>query len=158
MPVYKHTQPGTLIRWALGGSILFFLALRIQIGAPISAADTVIGLVLLATVASLILMHSLTVTIDGLNLTAHLGPGLIRRSVPLAAIRSARYVNNAWYYGWGLRVTTRGPLWRVSGFDAVEIELVKGRWLIGTDDPEELLAAIRRAPHELRLHEAEPLV
>jgi len=71
--------------------------------------------------------------------------------VQLADIRSARQVRNAWYHGWGLRITTRGPLWRVSGFDAVELELPKRRWLIGTDDREGLLAAIQRAAKEQRL-------
>lgn len=105
--------------------------------------DVIVGLVLALIAAALVLMHSLTILVDQESLTAHLGPGAIRRSVLLADIRHVRFVRSPWYSGWGLRITTRGPLWRVSGLDAVELSLSKGRWLIGTDDPEGLMAALR---------------
>lgn len=142
-PVYRHTQPGTLIRWALGLAFVGFLFLRVSMGLPLSGPDVIVGLVLALIAAALVLMHSLTVTIDRRELTAHLGPGAIRRSVLLADIRHVRFVRSPWYSGWGLRITTRGPLWRVSGLDAVKLSLNKGRWLIGTDDPEGLMAALR---------------
>jgi len=63
--------------------------------------------------------------------------------VLLADIRYVRIMRSQWYLGWGLCVTTRGPLWRVSGLDAVELSLSNGRWVIGTDDPEGLMAALR---------------
>ncbi|MHB1319881.1 MAG: hypothetical protein ACYCYF_14805 [Anaerolineae bacterium] len=145
MPIYEHTQRGTLIRWALGIALVSLIAIRTGQGTELGPADAIVTAVGLLVLTALVLMHSLTVAIDERRLTARLGPGLIRRSVELADIRSARRVRNAWYYGWGLRVTTRGPLWRVSGLDAVELDLPKGRWLIGTDDPEELLATIQRS-------------
>jgi len=112
-------------------------------GLPLSGLDVIVGIVLALIAAALVLMHSLTVTIDRRELTAHLGPGAIRRSVLLADIRYVRIMRSQWYLGWGLCVTTRGPLWRVSGLDAVELSLSKGRWVIGTDDPEGLMAGLR---------------
>ncbi|MFO7697671.1 MAG: hypothetical protein R6X16_11015 [Anaerolineae bacterium] len=151
MAIYRHTQRGTLVRWALGGALAVLLGIRVGQGMQIGPADAILAAVGLLVLAALILMHSLTVTVDDLHVTASLGPGLIRRSVRLNDIGAARHVRNGWYYGWGLRLTARGPLWRVSGFDAVELELVQGRWLIGTDDPEGLLAAIWRATEGKRL-------
>lgn len=142
-PVYRHTQPGTLIRWALALAFAGFLFLPVSMGLPLSGPDVIVGLVLALIAAALVLMHSLTILVDQESLTAHLGPGAIRRSVLLADIRHVRFVRSPWYSGWGLRITTRGPLWRVSGLDAVELSLSKGRWVIGTDDPEGLMAALR---------------
>jgi hypothetical protein len=145
-PTYEHTQQGTLIRWALGGSIVGLIALRVAMKTPFWApGDAIVGLVLLVVAAALALMHALTVIVDDQSVTARCGPGLIRRTVALSEVRAARIVRNGWYYGWGLRVTPRGPLWRVSGLDAVELDLGRACWLIGTDDPEGLLAAIEEA-------------
>lgn len=143
--VYEHTQRGTLICWALGVSFVALLLLRVFMDAPLSGPDAIVGLVLALIATALILMHSLTVTVDGEKVTAYMGPGIIRRSVALDDIRSIRQVKSPWYYGWGLRITASGPLWRVSGFDAVELSLSKGHWLIGTDDPEGLMAAVHAA-------------
>jgi hypothetical protein len=45
--------------------------------------------------------------------------------------------------GWGIRITTRGMLYNVSGRDAVEIRLDDGRrFRLGTDDPNGLVAAL----------------
>lgn len=151
LPVYEHTQRGTLIRWALGVSFVAFLLLRVFMDAPLSGPDAIVGLVLALIATALILMHSLTVSVDGEKVTAYMGPGIIRRSVALEDIRSIRRVKSPWYYGWGLRITAGGPLWRVSGFDAVALELPKSSWLIGTDDPGGLLAALERAGKEKRL-------
>jgi hypothetical protein len=145
-PTYEHTQQGTLIRWALGGSIVGLIALRVAMKTPFWApGDAIVGLVLLVVAAALVLMHALTVIVDDRTVTVRCGPGLIRRTVPLAEVRTARVVRNGWYYGWGLRVTPRGPLWRVSGLDAVELDLGRACWLIGTDDTQGLLAAIEEA-------------
>jgi hypothetical protein len=51
-----------------------------------------------------------------------------------------------WYAGWGIRWTGDGWLYNVSGLRAVELRTRHGkRYLIGTDRPEELEAAIRQA-------------
>ena len=51
-----------------------------------------------------------------------------------------------WWYGWGIHLTPYGWLYNVSGWDAVAITLRNGRRVsLGTDQPNELCAAIRRS-------------
>lgn len=87
----------------------------------------------------------LTVSVSRQDIHVRFGVGLIRRRIPIADVRSVRSVRNAWYYGWGIRLTPHGWLWNVAGLGAVELELAGGRrFRIGTDEPRELEAAIRR--------------
>ena len=74
------------------------------------------------------------------------GPiGLIRERFALADITAARTVRNSPAYGWGMRYIPHGRLWNVWGLDAVELQLKNGtRFRIGTDQPKELLQALRR--------------
>ena len=73
------------------------------------------------------------------------GIRLIRKWFKLNEIESCQIVKDPWYYGWGIRLTPRGWLFRVSGFNAVEIKFRKGkRFRIGTDVPQELEEAIRQ--------------
>ena len=55
-------------------------------------------------------------------------------------------VETRWFYGWGIRLTSRGWLWNTSGFDAVELTYLNGkRFIIGKDDPIGLAAEIQGA-------------
>jgi hypothetical protein len=138
---YRHTQPGTLVRWLVGAMVVLCLALSAFTNAGLVGPIMAIVFILV-----LFLFHSLTVRIDRQQLTLRFGLGLIRRSFPLREIRDARAVRNHWYYGWGIRWTPHGWLYNVSGFDAVEIELRDGRkYRIGTDRPLELQQAILEA-------------
>lgn len=100
---------------------------------------------------TLLNFYRLSVTVDTERVTVRLGIGLIRRTIPLAEIASAEIEKGAWYGGWGLRWTGKGWFWTVSSLDAVTLRLQNGReFLIGTDDPQGLLAAVnarRNAPH-----------
>jgi hypothetical protein len=97
---------------------------------------------LLATM--ILLFGWLTVTVDHEAVRARFGVGLVRKTIPLAAIRDAVRVRNKWHYGWGLRMGPWGPMFNVSGLDAVEIVKRDGwRFRIGTDEPEALLNAIK---------------
>jgi hypothetical protein len=89
---------------------------------------------------------TLTVDVSKDRVVVWFGPGLIRRTLPVADIRDARAVRNKWWYGWGIRLTPHGWLFNVAGLDAVELELASGRkFRIGTDEPQVLLNAIRTA-------------
>jgi hypothetical protein len=101
--------------------------------------------------ACLLLFFSLTVEIDGEVLRFRFGIGLIRKSIPLGEIVKAEPVRNRWIYGWGIHMTPTGWLYNVSGLEAVEITLKSGKSLrIGTDQPNELAAAINRAREKAR--------
>ena len=113
---------------------------------PTVTDRVIIGFVLIVLLVCMFLFHSLNVEITTEYVTVWFGPGLIRKSFQLREIHDAQIVRNPWYYGWGARWIPRGWLYNVSGFDAVELQL-KGhrRFRIGTDEPEQLLAAIKKA-------------
>jgi hypothetical protein len=102
--------------------------------------------VLVVLTVVLVLFHSLTVVIRGEELLVQFGRGVIRKRFKLNEIASCQAVKIPWYYGWGIRATPDGMVFRVSGFHAVQIKLTTGKkFLIGTDVPRELEEAIRQA-------------
>jgi hypothetical protein len=149
MELYRHTQPGYVIRVAmlLGSATVaaIFFGMR---GAPFNA-QLVAGVTLVALLLSIVLFYSLTVTVTEDQVRLSFGPGVIRRSWALESIVSCRIVRNPWYYGWGIHHAAGGWLYNVSGFSAVELTLRDGsRCRIGTDAPEELERAIARSKQQ----------
>ena len=142
MPIYHHTQAGTLIQWSLIAVAVFVTVLALCVPAPLGAGGAVAAVLVLC----LVLFHSLTVTVTTATIVAAFGPGIIRKTFRVENIRAARIVRNPWYYGWGIRLTPHGWLFNVSGFDAIELEQNnKRKFRIGTDEPAQLLAAICKA-------------
>lgn len=142
MQQYRHTQAGTLIVATVGGAAA--LTGVIAVLAPVGPGTAIAAAVAVILVACLVIFGSLTVEVAEGRVAVWFGPGVARRVIRLDEIRDARAVRNPWYYGWGIRLTPRGWLYNVSGFDAVELELHDGRRFgIGTDEPERLLAAVR---------------
>jgi hypothetical protein len=138
---YKHTQAGYVM-------IVTLAAAMVAIGIIMANAGihwvAIAVLVVLAVI--LLLFHSLTVVISGEELVVQFGSGVIRRRFRLNEIASCQAIRIPWYYGWGIRHTPEGTVFRVSGFGAVRIKLVTGKeYLIGTDVPQELEEAIRQA-------------
>ncbi len=138
---YEHTQVGYLIIAAMAGVMVLIGVILANSGINWIA----IGVLVFIAVA-LVLFSSLTVVIWEEELEVRFGPGLIRKRFKLNEIESCQVVKNPWYYGWGIRLTPHGVLFRVSGFHAVEIKLRTGKkFRIGTDVPQELEGAIRQA-------------
>jgi hypothetical protein len=141
---YKHTQNGYLIIGGLLGIAIFLAITRIvapagRDGLLISAIIEVILLI------CAIVFSKLTIKIDGESLEASFATGLIRKKVPLAEIAECEPIRIRWWYGWGIHLTPYGWLYNVSGLDAVVITLRNdGKFALGTDDPQGLVAAIRR--------------
>ncbi len=144
---YEHTQPGILLRILIG-------VLAVSVGAPamaVLAEGGVEGAIPLAAIVMmaaflLALFHSLTVRVSRNEIALSFGIGLVRKHFLTKDIQTVATVRNRWYNGWGIRKIRRGWLFNVTGWDAVEIQLVNGRrYRIGTDEPEELLAAIESA-------------
>lgn len=138
---YRHTQTGT-----------------VQIVATIIAAVIIIisqlvmgwfwlsSVILVFLLACLLLFAFLTVSVTAEVVEIRFGIGLVKRSIPLGSIVSAETVKTPWYYGWGIRWTPEGPLYNVAGEGGVRIVLDSGKTLrIGTDEPELLAEAIRKA-------------
>ena len=102
--------------------------------------------VLIVLAVALVLFPSLTVVIREEEILVQFGSGVIRKRFKLSEVESCQAVRNPWYYGWGVRQTPQGMLFRVSGLNAVQIRLITGKeYLIGTDVPQELEEAIRQA-------------
>jgi hypothetical protein len=95
----------------------------------------------------LAIFSTLTVLAGADIIRIRFGPiGLIQKSWPVSEIASVTTVINPWYYGWGIHWTPHGPLYNVSGRNAVEILLFSGNtFRIGTDEPEALKTAIEQA-------------
>ena len=135
---YQHTQwgHGTLV-------VLVVLAAVISV---IARSVALFGVQCLIMAIAFSLVGTLTTTIDDEAVQVRFGPiGLIRERFALADITAARTVRNSPAYGWGIRYIAHGRLWNVWGLDAVELQLKNGtRFRIGTDQPHELLQALRR--------------
>jgi hypothetical protein len=139
---YRHTQFGWVIAGVMLASGLFLMGLAVKLQKAGLVAP-VVGVLLLVVG---VLFCSLTVELRGGWLECWFGPGLMRRRIRLEDVREVEVVRNRWWYGWGIRVTPHGWLWNVSGLDAVELRFRDGKkFRIGTDEPEKLAAAIRRA-------------
>jgi uncharacterized membrane protein YdbT with pleckstrin-like domain len=139
---YEHTQVGYVIIVGIVAAMVAIGIILANIGGNWMIAIAV--LVVLAVV--LVLFHSLTVVINEEELVVRFGPGTIRKRFKLNEIESCQAVRVPWYWGWGIRSTPQGMVFRVSGFEAVRVRLVTGKeYLIGTDVPQELEQAIRQA-------------
>jgi hypothetical protein len=137
--MYRHTQVGGWL--ILGGGALAAVAGLVAGAWPFA----LLPLLVIAVVWAL--FGTLTVTVDQAGVSCQFGPvGVIRRRLALAEIRRAAAIRTSPLWGWGLRLTPRGWLWNVSGLDAVEFEMTNGtRFAVGTDEPQALIAALRRA-------------
>ncbi len=135
---YKHTQTGYLLITLYSIAILFLGYLNIMTNFhPLALIGLIIILMVLGTFARL------TVTVDDQMIRIQFGVRIIRKNFPLKEIEAYRVVKNPWYYGWGIRFTPRGWLFNVSGFSAIELQMKNGkRYRIGTDDPDNLAAAL----------------
>jgi len=143
---YRHTQVGylTLIGLAAGFLTQLGRALRDlrrhRRRAWISVPRAV------GFAAALALFGSMTVTVDDREVTASFTGGLLPRRIPLDEISSAEVVPVPWYRGWGIRRAHGGWMYNVAGRRAVELGLPEDRtFTIGSDQPDELLAAIEQA-------------
>ena len=140
MTRYKHTQFGTVMVMGLSLGALLLLTLE----PVITRKPSIIGILVL--LAAIVLFGSLTLEISESFLTCRFGIGLIRKSFALSDIHQVEKVRNRWFYGWGIRYTPHGWLYSVSGLDAIEVRMSGNKsYRIGTDQPEELVRALRQA-------------
>jgi hypothetical protein len=141
MTHYRHTQFGTLTVVLLVVIILF----QLTIGA-VTGWHWIIWSMVILMALLLLAFHSLTVDVDRERIKIRFGWGPFGKTYAVSEVRGAREVTNRWFYGWGIRLTPHGWLYNISGFDAVEVEFAAGKKVrIGTNEPRELLRAVRRA-------------
>ena len=141
-PIYAHRQFGTVIVVSCAATLVALLVAGFQSGWPHMLLA--VGLVLAAVLA---MGYCLDVRVDDTAIHVAMGIGWIRKTIPLADVRSAEPSTHGGFFGWGIRwIPGGGWMWAVSGLRSVALELEGGRkFRIGTDDPGGLSSAIRNA-------------
>jgi len=143
---YCHTQIGWVSLIGMGGGMIVTLALmlgsdKLAIAAWVAPAIAATFLLFMAVFGRLTTM----VTAD--EFIARFGwLGWPSQVTPLAEIAGAIPTRTSPVSGWGIRITTRGWLYNVSGRNAVIIGTTDGKqYLVGTDEPVVLANAINAA-------------
>jgi hypothetical protein len=149
-PRYEHRQGGgfTRLSFLLGLALLPALyALDPRLGPALAIATPLLLLMFAA-------FDGLTIRVNADEITWHFGHfGWPRGRARLSDIDVASITRTTFWEGWVIRLTRRGWLYNVSGYDAVLIRRHNGKsFLLGTDEPRRLKAAIdaglqRVSPH-----------
>ena len=152
MTSYRHTQIGYLILVVTLAVLALFawvyITARAEPPSYYSGTNFLVTAIMVLIVSTLASFTTLTTSIDNSYLQIKFGYGIFKKKFLLSEIVSTKQVKNHWYYGWGIRLWLWPKMWiyNVSGFDAVEINMKNGKvYRIGTDEPERLEVAIKRA-------------
>ena len=145
MQQYRHTQIGYHLIILYSAVVVFIGYVNVLMGFnPIALAALIVMVFVLR------LFSSLTVAVDAKMIKIQFGLGVIRKVFLLKDVETYFVVKNPWYYGWGIRFTTRGWLFNVSGFSAIELQMKNGkRYRIGTDEPDNLANALTEALNDV---------
>ncbi len=138
---YEHTQTGNYMLFGL----LLFVALLFY---ALASNGNYPGIFVFWAILALVFLNfrSLTVSVSYEAVMLSYGLGMIKKRFNAKDIVSAEQVRNKWWWGWGIRYIGEGFLYNVYGLDAVRIVLSNGKVArIGTDDPANLLNAVREA-------------
>lgn len=142
-PTYEHRQDGGWMRLSFVLALVGLIAayqLDPRAGPALLVAAPVLLLVYLA-------FDGLTVRIAGDTLHWRFGRlGFPRGSVPIGDIADVSLTRTTFWEGWGVRLTRRGWLYNIAGFDALLIRRRNGKtFLLGSDEPRRLKGAIESA-------------
>jgi len=139
---YRETQPATSIRVITGLTFLCLVILVVAMPLP-NPARIILSAAGAMELMLAFLLWNMTVEVKEGAVRVSFGPGLIRRSYPVAKIVAATPTSRPWYAGRGVRVAPRATLMIVSGKTALELQLESGRRIVvGTPDPARLAEAI----------------
>ncbi len=136
---YHHTQRG-IIR-----PILLVVAVAFAAAACVVRRSPPLMPTFLATAVVSVLLSfvsgTLTVRDDGDRLAVRFGPLLLfKKTIPYADMTGVERDRSTLLAGWGIHRTRKGCLWNIGGFDCVRIAMGERSTLIGTDDPDGLVA------------------
>ena len=140
-PKYKHTQKAGLPFYAaLAVPTVLGIMFRVNEFLPVGLLALVVCLLLYL----LLMMSSLTVTIDGQFLRVRFGPGVFFKKFPISEIAGIGPKYTTYIWGWGIRWYFGGWLYNIAGFKSVEVIFRNGKKVrIGTDEPKQLAEVIR---------------
>ncbi len=145
--MYKKTQ----ISWLFISVFSFILAdINISYFYHLDSKQLPFKIYVLLTVFFILMMllfFRLTIKVEKERIHIIYGIGLIHIKVRPSLIDKVRITRFPWYYGFGIRKTSRGMLYNVQGLNAVEISYVNinkasKTVLIGSPEAEKLQAAI----------------
>ena len=143
---YFHRQIGTqsLVAHSVGFAILGWIFFRVDL---VGVSVPMFAALALLLAGSCISFTTMTCTVkDGEFRIACGLLGWPGKRVPLIDIAGVLPTKTALISGFGIRITTRGWLYSVSGRDAVIVGLCDGKqFLIGTDEPVKLADAINES-------------
>lgn len=149
MSWYVRTQTGWGLRGILLGAfaILLYRA-KVRAGSwdAISASQEFWPLVVSAIILALVVLvfTVMTVTVEDRDIEISMGLEMIRKRFPVSEIDSMNEVKIPWH-SVGFKKVSKGWLFSVAVSDGVDIILKDGkRLVVGTDDTEGLLQAIRQ--------------
>ena len=142
-PSYDHTQFGTVIIVAfcivLAGTMLILAAM------PEGSSRAPLFFTAGTLAALWLLFGWLRVYITDRTLVVSFGVGLVKRRIPLDSIAESEVVRNKWWWGFGMRSTSTGWMYNVSGLDAVLLHLDDDKtFRVGTDDADGLAKALQQ--------------
>lgn len=104
--------------------------------------DFIILIVILSII--LLMTFKLRVSIEDKQLTLSYGVGLFKKRFDLSDIANVSMVKNKWYCGWGVRISSEGTMYNISGFEGVKIDFRSGvSIVVGTNEPLELYEALK---------------
>jgi len=136
---YRHVQVG----WVSVGIMGVVAILLFQVGLVGTAPRLVLQIVALTLVIAAITFSYQTIEVNDTEVVSRFALGILPKRIALADITRVEYAPSSWFEGWGIRLTTRGWLYNVSGFGAVEFTMRDGnRMRFGTDDSSNLIAAV----------------
>jgi len=138
---YHHTQRGIIQPILLGAAVVL---LAVACFARESPALMAVFLPAIICVLVALSFGTLTVRDDGDRLAVRFGPlPVFKKTIPYADITGVERDRSTLLAGWGIHRTRKGWLWNIHGFDCVRIAVGGRSTLIGTDDPDGLVAFLR---------------
>lgn len=144
-PIYSHRQIGWVILGALGIALLV-IAHPTLILIPEAEIFKFAILSILPAVILGWMFSTLTVRVENDRVEWWFGPGWWSYTIRPSEIEAVHVTKTSGWEGWGIRYTSQGWLYNVSGFEAVGIEKADGSYVrIGSDEPDRLQRAIDRA-------------
>lgn len=138
---YRHVQIGWVTVIVMGVVALIFF----RVGLVGTAPRIVLQAVSLVLLIAAIVFSCQTIEVTDTDVVSRFALGIMPKRIPLTDIVKVEYAPSSWYDGWGIRLTSRGWLYNVSGFGAVEFTTRDGnRMRFGSDDSSNLIAAVEQ--------------
>lgn len=145
-PRSRFETEQSLSPWILWPTPVVLVGLGVWMGTRPDVPRAVVWVVAASAAIAFAVMLGLgrmRVVVDGREIRVTFPLGWPRTVIPLAELKEARGARLSWWWGWGLRWTPRGWLWRLRGLHAVALERTNGRvFHVGVDEPRKLLDAL----------------